>query len=242
MGNFHHWLPGRRDAQLEMAQHWLKALENKAAAWHIPPDEVTALAELIASATQCLQIVLSSDRTATTTAQCKMAFHALIVKMRFLKGHFFLSPPLSNTDYVTLDLKPHKSRPTIIPVPVNQPGIEIIKWAPHILELRYFTAAKLDDGEGDYGIRVYYGLVRPSAPAVIAGNISAHLIADGVYELSAPPMIAAELPSSFFTRRMKYILVLPLEASGLTCYLAARFENSKGNQGPWGTMIHALVP
>jgi hypothetical protein len=72
--------------------------------------------------------------------------------------------------------------------------------------------------------------------------VSASRLTPDVYVLSSPPVTEADLPNSFFTRRVKDLLLLPLEASGHICYLAARFENSKGDKGPWGTMIHTLVP
>jgi hypothetical protein len=50
------------------------------------------------------------------------------------------------------------------------------------------------------------------------------------------------LPNSFFTRHFKDLLEPPPEASGKICSMAARFGNSKGESGPWGTMIQAIVP
>ena len=32
------------------------------------------------------------------------------------------------------------------------------------------------------------------------------------------------------------------ETSGMTCYIAARYENSKGDHGPWGSVVTAIIP
>jgi hypothetical protein len=73
-------------------------------------------------------------------------------------------------------------------------------------------------------------------------NPNAKRLSDDVYLLAAPPATSRDLPNSFFTQRIKDILELPPEASGYVCYLAARYENSKGESGPWGEMIHVIVP
>jgi hypothetical protein len=225
-----------------MAKRWLEVLGTKAGAWNVPAGEVSALAGLISTAANRLQMVQSTDRSAVSTAQCKAAFGNLTVKMRFLKGHFFLSPTLSNADFISLDLKPRDLIPTPVPVPVNHAGVEVVKWAPHALGLRYFTATEIGDVKSDYGVRVYYGLVPSGASAAVNGKVFFSRLTAGVYELASLPITSEDLPNSFFTRRMKSILEFPSEASGFTCYLAARFENSKGQSGPWGVMIHAVVP
>jgi hypothetical protein len=235
------WLPTRREAQLAMAKDWGEVLSAKATAWSVPAAEVTTLGTLAGEAGSALDAAQSSERTAVVTANCKAAFEALVEKMRFIKSRYFLSPPLSDTDLVSLELKPKDTTHTPVPPPVNQPGIEIIKWAPHTLGFRRFTAAVLGGGEEDYGIRVYYALTETGAAAT-PEKPSAARLADNMYLLSAPPVTPADLPGSFFTRRAKDLLELSPEASGKTCYLAARFENSKGERGPWGTMISAIVP
>ncbi|MDR1566341.1 MAG: hypothetical protein LBS48_03530, partial [Treponema sp.] len=68
--------------------------------------------------------------------------------------------------------------------------------------------------------------------ALAPGPIQAVRLAGSAYVLSAPPRVIDDLPGSFITRRVRDVLVLPPEASGKTCYLAARFENAKGDQGP----------
>jgi hypothetical protein len=225
-----------------MARRWLEVIAAKLTAWNIPASVLTALDALVAAAADCLQTIQSLERTAVNTAKCNAAFDTLTDKMRFIKNHYFLSPPLTDVDFISLGLKPHDQNRTEIPPPVNHPGVEVVKWAPHTLGLRLFTAINMGDNEADYGFRVYYGLVAPTAPVSVDGKVSASRLASDVYALSSPPGTQGDLPNSFFTRRVKDTLVLPLEATGYTCYLSVRFENGKGDKGLRGTMIHALVP
>jgi hypothetical protein len=236
------WLPGRRENQLSMANNWLFIIGNSnPPPWGIPQPDVADLNNLTGEATTALTQAQSSNRTPVITAECKAAFDALIAKMRYIKSHYFLTPPLTEADLVSLELKPKDTTHTPVPAPVNQPGIEITKWAPHTLGFRRFTATDLGGGESDYGIRVYYALVEIGVVATTEKPSATRLTAD-VYIISAPPQTPADLPNSFFTRRYNDLLELPPEASGKSCYLAARFENSKGQSGPWGTIIQAIIP
>ncbi|MDR3234300.1 MAG: hypothetical protein LBT46_11670 [Planctomycetaceae bacterium] len=243
MMNNTNWLPGKREAQLAMVGNWTFVIGNtNPPPWGIPATDVSDLQNLYGEAITALQTAQNTEqRTPFVTAQCKAAFEALTAKMRYIKSRYFLTPPLTDPDLVSLELKPKDTTHTPIPVPVNQPGIEMTKWAPHTLGFRRFTATNLGGGESDYGIRVYYALVAPGAITTTEKPSATRLAAE-VYILSAPPQTPADLPNSFFTRRYNDLLELPPEASGKTCYLAARFENSKGQSGPWGTMIQAVIP
>jgi hypothetical protein len=241
MANNTDWLPGRRENQLAMANNWKQTIGTTPYPWNIAGADMDDLTDLITAATTALAQAQSTERTPTITAQCKAVFEALVAKMRYIKNHYFLIPPLTDADMVSLELKPKDTTHTPVPAPVNQPGIEINKWAPHTLGFRRFTATDLGGGEADYGIRVYYALVEIGAVTTTEKPAATRLTAN-VYILSAPPQTPADLPNSFFTRRYNDLLELPPEASGKTCYLAARFENSKGQSGPWGTMIQAIIP
>jgi phenylalanyl-tRNA synthetase beta subunit len=59
---------------------------------------------------------------------------------------------------------------------------------------------------------------------------------------STPPENPEDLPNSFFTKRRRETLELPPEASGKPCYLAARYENSKGEAVPFGQLVEVIVP
>ncbi|MDR2551629.1 MAG: hypothetical protein LBD31_00465, partial [Treponema sp.] len=78
------WVPGRRDDVLNMGQVWMTVMAQKGAAWGIPQTEITALVELVGTASAALATAKGSDRNQRTTAACRAAFGALVKKMRFL--------------------------------------------------------------------------------------------------------------------------------------------------------------
>jgi hypothetical protein len=49
-----------------------------------------------------------------------------------------------------------------------------------------------------------------------------------------PRLTGDDLPHSRFTRRQKELFDFPADDSGKTVYFCVRFENAKGEPGPWG--------
>jgi hypothetical protein len=113
------WLPSKRENQLAMAKNWLEVMAGKSSTWGIPPAQITELSTLTGDAGIMLANAQSSMRTTTITAECKAAFDALIAKMRFFKTRYFLTPPLTDSDLISLELK-HKDT-TKSPVPPAAP-------------------------------------------------------------------------------------------------------------------------
>jgi hypothetical protein len=70
-----------------------------------------------------------TTRTPVATAQCKEAFDALIAFMRDFKRRYFLSPPLLDSDYVSLDLKPRDTTST----PSGPPAAQVTQFFTEIM-------------------------------------------------------------------------------------------------------------
>ena len=232
------WLPGRRELQLAMAKNWLFVIGNSnPPPWGIPQPEVADLNNLTGEAENAPQEAQSSNRTPVITAQCKAAFEALIAKMRLLKSHYFLTPPLTDADYISLELQPKDTTHTPVPPPTAQAEADISRPGVHLLELhlRPVAGSPPDPHRADYGYRIYYGVLPPGGAAVEA--------ATGIKrELLKAPVSGDELPHSRFTRRKKELFDFPAEDSGKTVYFCIRYENAKGEPGPWGPMFSSVIP
>jgi hypothetical protein len=232
-----HWLPGKRSEQIAMAKDWLQVLSTSTPPWGIPTTEVSALRTLMESAEELLETATSSDRTEVITAECNAAFKELTDKMRFLKSHYFLSPPLIAADYISLKLKPKDSSRTPIPPPTAQAEADISRPGQHLLtlHLRAITGSPPDPHRSDYGFRIYWGIM-PLGGAVGEAVVGAKR------ELVKIPVSGEELPHSRFTRRKKEPFDFAQEDSGKTVYFCVRYENAKGEPGPWGPIFSAVIP
>jgi hypothetical protein len=237
MPNAPDWLPGRREHKLAMAKNWLTALAAQAGAWQVPAAEVAELQRLAVEAEAALRAAESSERTPVIIAHCKAAFATLAVKMRFVKSRYFLDPPLSDADFIALGLKPKNRTPAPIPPPVTQAEADILLPGIHMLELRLrpLAGSPPDPHQSAYGCRIHYGIMPPGGATVEAATRAKR-------ELMQPPITGEELPHSRFTRRKKERFDFSAEERGKTIYFCLRYENAKGEPGPWGPIFSAIIP
>jgi hypothetical protein len=220
-----------------MATDWLAVLATKAAAWGISAAEVAELTDLVQDAQSALaQAKNESTRTPAATALCKERFKRMIEKMRYDKNHFFLSPPLTPSEIVSLGLKPHDTNPSPIPPPkgfaeadISYPGVGTLE-----LHCRPVAGQPPLDERSDYGYRVYYGVMP-------VGGASAEDATGTKRELVKAPQTGADLPHSQWVRRKRERFSFPGD-SGKTVWIAIRYENSKGQSGPWGPLTSAIIP
>ncbi|MDR2515756.1 MAG: hypothetical protein LBC88_00050, partial [Spirochaetaceae bacterium] len=113
MANRSDWLPGTREGQLAMVKDWISVVEGKAAAWLVPAAALTGLGGFKEEAETALDTARNeTTRTPVATARCREAFEALAAGMRDFKRRYFLEPPLSDADLVSLGLKPPDRNPT----------------------------------------------------------------------------------------------------------------------------------
>jgi hypothetical protein len=204
-----------------MARDWKTVMAGSAAAWSIPADVLTALDTLFQAAEGALAAAQNeTTRTPVANAQCKAAFGSLGRKMRDVKRRYFLEPPLTDADLVSLGLKPHDSTPTTSGTPTAQVTIETFLVGRHEL-----------------GVKIVYVTGNPADPANKGYRIWYSVIAPG----ETPPTNPEDLRKSFFTKRKKDVMEFDFGDSGKICYMAVQIEN-QGKKGPWGPLVSALIP
>ena len=64
----------------------------------------------------------------------------------------------------------------------------------------------------------------------------------GIYDNEETPVTPAELPHSDFTTRNTYTLQLDREMRGKFIKLAFRWENTRGEKGPWSEVYTFFIP
>jgi hypothetical protein len=215
------WLPNSREGILEMARDWQSVTGTSASAWGIPPNVLQELDTLIQVADTALTTAKNeTTRTPVATAQCKEAFDALTAAMRDMKRRYFLTPPLLDSDYISLGLKPHDGTPTASGTPTAQVTIETYLVGRHELGVKivYVTGSPIDPA--NKGFRIWYSVVAPG---------------------ETPPANPDELRRSFFTKRKKDVIEFEFGDSGKYCFMAVQIEN-EGKKGSWGPLVSALIP
>jgi hypothetical protein len=204
-----------------MADDWISVCTPKQTAWNIPASALTELTTRRGTAGTALETAKNeTTRTPVATAQCKEAFDALTDFMRDFKRRYFLSPPLLDSDYVSLGLKPHDPIPTPSGPPTAQVTVETYLIGRHELGVKmiYVTGSATDPANKGY--RIWYRVVAPG---------------------ETPPANPGDLHESFFTKRKKDVIEFEFGDSGKTAYFAVQIEN-EGKKGPWGPLVSALIP
>jgi hypothetical protein len=165
-----------------MARDWQSVLGTKAAAWGIPSGVVTDLGGLITAAQTALTAAQNeSTRTPLVTVRCGEAFDALSAKMQDIKERCFLTPPLTNADYISLGLE--TSDP---PAPGAEPSGQA-------------TLENFLLGRCELGVKIVYVTGNPDDPANKGYRIWYSVTTPG----ETPPADPGDLRKSFFTKRKK---------------------------------------
>ena len=221
MSTSNDWLPNTRNGKLAMAETWCEFMSEKLDAWNIPSTAITKLAAAVTAAKNAIAVP-DGSRNAITNAQLKMAFEQLTAEMRDIKKRYLYNPPLTDADFAALGLKPKDVNPTPVAPPTGQAEADISYPGRTQLQLQIQHIAGTPlDAKANYGYRIYFG---------------AYTAAD------TPPATGKDLRESKFTRQKKNLFTFEPEDAGKTAYFCIRYENSKGETGPWGVILSAFIP
>jgi len=115
--------------------------------------------------------------------------------------------------------------PTVIPPPAI-PVTGILTFpAKGLVEMtKIQPAGGTRDERAKHGVRIYFGIVGGAVKAI-----------------PERPSTGDDLPHSVFTRRKRFRFDFTGE-SGKEAFFSMRYENSKGEAGPWGHIISAFIP
>jgi len=147
----------------------------------------------------------------------------------YVQGFLARNPRVTLEDRATMKLTIYDTTPTNVPPPVTPVEGKLSFPATGLVEVREIHAAaeKLDKRAG-YGVRIYYGIMNETPEG------HKHYITER-------PKTGDDLPHSVFTRKKHHLFDLTGE-NGKEAFFCMRFENSKGQAGPWGTIISAFIP
>jgi hypothetical protein len=240
MADHDDWMPGPRSDILSMCGNWITYMtSDRRTAWGVPAAQFSELGTLFGAAQELLQKAKNTaERTSVITGLLRTAFDALEAKMRFFKNHYFLMPPLSEADILSLGLAIHDPHHTPIPPPGGTPrAVLSYHGAPHVVmaHLGPMEGTEPLDPRSNYGYALYVA-VMPQ------GGATLEQAASEKHYLMTVPQNGDPLRHYRFTRRRNEEIVFGPEDSGMTAYVCARYENGKGETGNWGPVTWIVVP
>jgi hypothetical protein len=148
------WLSGSREAILEKADVWIPVCTDKRIAWGIAGVALTELTAHRDVARAALAVIKDENtRTPVAVAKCAEAFDALKAFMQDFKRRYFIKPPLTDADFISLGLKPHDKHPTPSGKPTAHVMVEVSLAGQNQLGLKfvYVSGDPEDPANKSYG-------------------------------------------------------------------------------------------
>ena len=185
---------------------------------------------LIADFETKLQKAKSSNSGAVDVKAKNMAKEKLVKEIRvYVQGYVARNPRVTEEDKVAVQLPVYDTTPTNIPPPTSPVEGILAFPATGLVEMRDIRpAGEKTDAKAGYGVRIYYGIMGTPSET-------------NRFRITERPRTGDDLPHSIFTRKKRQLFDFTGE-NGKEVFFCMRYENSKGEAGPWGKIISAFIP
>jgi hypothetical protein len=223
------YIPQTDARLLEWAQFLFTYATTNAARMKIFPPSGD-LSDLVETFELRLQQTSSPNRGKVDIIQKNDARKALIKEFRvFVQGFLAKNPNVTNADRESMGITIYDTTPTAVPPPTMPAEADLLFPATAMVKVANIRQlGGSSDRRSDYGVRIYYGVMGQPDET-------------DRFRMSKRPEAGGDLPHSVFTRRKSYRFHFP-RSSGKEIFFCLRYENSKGETGPWGNMISAFIP
>ena len=226
MSNKSDYIPKNVNAFVIFMQNMLDYVNRHQAEWgHIPAAVIANLAGLL----QALLKVQTGAAGLSTSAQklARREAQAEATKaVRAFVNQYMRFAPVTNVDRLEVGVPNRDNTPTTVPVPTIQaigtlrfPGVGLVD----MYDIKPDSMGA--DDKARYGVRIHLGIISQTSR----------------FRITQPPKTGADLPYSVFTRRSRHRFDFMGE-HGNVVYFCLRYENSKGQAGPWGKIITSFIP
>ena len=218
----HDYIP-RNDVKLiEWSKNMIEYADAHSQAFQAPKPSALMRTQL-EDLEQCVAKCHSPNAGKIDVAQKNETKRAFVKECRgYVQGFLARNPYVSDIDRHNMQIAVHDTTHTTVPVPEGkaEADIQFISRAQLQLILKHVPGSPVDV-RAEHGFRIFYGVY------------NAH---------DVQPVSGKDLRESMFTRHKKVLFDFQPEDVGKTAYFCIRYENSKGQTGPWGQMVSTLIP
>jgi hypothetical protein len=167
---------------------------------------------------------ISEDPTTRTSAHILARQEARkeyqLALRAFFSGYVIHNPNVTDEDRRIMGLTVHDTKPTPVPPPATEPEATYKMPSPGVVEIDFRNKDEKGHAKlyGIHGAETVWGV------------------------LDVAPVDWSELPHSAFATHSPLRLTFSGHERGKTLYFAVRWENTRGEKGPWTDILSAIVP
>jgi hypothetical protein len=186
----------------------------------ISDTELLALQDQVEVFRNAYTICQSDQRTKQAVQLKNDAKKTLHTTERGMVNRLQVHPRITDAYRDTFRIPIHDTNPTPVPPPSSVPEAEAKTPHPMVVEIHFRDEDRAKRGKpaGVHGAKIAYGL------------------------LDAPPASVNDLNRSAFDSHTPFTLSFQENERGRALYFALRWENAKGEGGPWSLIQKAIVP
>jgi hypothetical protein len=215
------FIPHADGAFLEWAKTLLTYAAAHETAFNIPASAVTPIQVQLTAYETAFETAQDPNRGKVDVLNKNEARDALKASLRtFIKAYLMYNPAVSDMDKESMGLPLHDLTRTPVPTPTTIPELEL-----DTSVIRQVTIIFRDNGsnkrgkpQGVHGIELRWSF------------------------LETTPASVENLKNSAFDTASPYTFAFDEQDRGKVLYICPRWENNKGEKGPWGEIVKAIVP
>jgi hypothetical protein len=224
------------NAVVDLAAKWTETLGEtaKQTAYGWEAAACTAVTGTITAFLTARSAYGQTNSTENLIAKDEAKTAAVAAIREFARENVRFNKKVDDETRVFLGLRIADTVKTSIPTPQAQCTGKASNPGVHLVEVELTGYAILTaDQRANYGVRVYWGIVPQ-------GAVTLEMASGPKHYLASPPETGGMLGNSIFTRKQKHIFDFEGD-SGNRVFFCCRFENSKGEGGPFGPIFSAII-
>jgi hypothetical protein len=215
------YVPQSDGAFLEWSKPLITYAASHTAAFKLDEGALTAVQTQLAAYEAAFEAAQNPNRGKVDILAKNEARDALKTALRaFVKAYLTYNPAVSDIDKESMGLPLHDATRTPTPPPSTIPEIELDSSIIRQITVHFKNngSGKRGKPQGVHGIELRWSLL-DTAPS------SVEALANSAFDTASP-----------------YTFSFDEADRGKALYICPRWENNKGNKGPWGEIVKALVP
>jgi hypothetical protein len=215
------YIPQSDGAFLEWAKTLVAYANPKLANFNIPAGTFTPIQTQLTAYETAFEAAQNPNRGKVDVLNKNEARDTLKTSIRsFVKAYLAYNPAVSDADKENMGLPLHDGTRTPVPAPTTIPEVELDSSVIRQIAVHFKDTGSEKRGKPVHvhGIELRWALL-DNAPASVE-----------------------DMKNSAFDTATPYTFTFDETDRGKALYICPRWENNKGDKGPWGEIVKAIIP